>query len=136
MNWGDEFPFSVSAVANIEELNLGESVTLLAGENGTGKSTILEAIAAAIGFAEHGGELSRLGDLPAVPRNVLDDVRRPLLAPVLSATKPRNGYFLRAESFFNVAEFVDSRDRFAPDLSLYGEVVSSGRRNTIVFCVE
>jgi predicted ATPase len=122
LNWGDEFPFSVSAVANIEELNLGESVTLLAGENGTGKSTILEAIAAAIGFAEHGGELSRLGDLPAVPRNVLDDVRRPLLAPVLSATKPRNGYFLRAESFFNVAEFVDSRDRFAPDLSLYGDV--------------
>jgi predicted ATPase len=45
-----------------------------------------------------------------------------LLAPVLSATKPRNGYFLRAESFFNVAEFIDSGDRFAPDLSLYGDV--------------
>jgi len=122
LNWGDEFPFSVPAVANIEQLSLGESVTLLAGENGTGKSTILEAIAAAIGFAEHGGELSRLGELPAVPRNVLDELRTPLLAPVLSATKPRNGYFLRAESFFNVAEFVDSGDRFAPDLSLYGDV--------------
>jgi predicted ATPase len=60
--------------------------------------------------------------LPAVPRNVLDDQRKPLLAPVLSATKPRNGYFLRAESFFNVAEFVDSGDRFAPDLSLNGDV--------------
>jgi predicted ATPase len=122
LNWGDAFPFSVPAVAKIEELSLRESVTLLAGENGTGKSTILEAIAAAIGFAEHGGELSRLGDLPAVPRNVLDDVGTPLLAPVLSATKPRNGYFLRAESFFNVAGFIDSGDRFAPDLSLYGDV--------------
>jgi predicted ATPase len=119
---GDEFPFSVPAVADIEKLNLGASVTLLAGENGTGKSTILEAVAAAIGFAEHGGELARLGELPAVPRDVVDTARTRLLAPVVSATKPRNGYFLRAESFFNVAEFVDSEDRFAPDLSLYGDV--------------
>ena len=42
--------------------------------------------------------------------------------PVLSSHKPRNGYYLRAESFFNVAEFVDSGDRYAPDLSLYGDV--------------
>ena len=122
LNWGDEFPFSVPAIATIERLGLGQSVTLLAGDNGSGKSTILEAIAAAIGFAKQGGELARLGELPAVPRNVLDDARAPLLAPVLSATKPRNGYFLRAESFFNVAELVDGSDRFAPDLSLYGDV--------------
>jgi predicted ATPase len=122
LHWGDEFPFSVPAIANIEQLSLGQSVTLLAGENGSGKSTILEALAAAIGFAKHGGELARLGELPAVPRNVVDDADTPLLAPVLSATKPRNGYFLRAESFFNVAEFVDSGDRFAPDRSLYGDV--------------
>jgi predicted ATPase len=118
----DEFPFSVPAVAQIERLSLRERVTLLAGENGTGKSTILEALAAAMGFAEHGGELERLGELPAVPRNVEDAARVPLLAPELSATKPRTGYFLRAESFFNVAEFVDSGARFAPDLSLYGDV--------------
>jgi predicted ATPase len=67
-------------------------VTLLAGDNGSGKSTILEAIAAALGFERHGGELDRLGELPAAPRNVVDDVDTPLLAPVLSATKPRNGW--------------------------------------------
>jgi predicted ATPase len=122
LKWDDEFPFSVPAVATIEQLDLGQSITLLTGDNGSGKSTILEAIAAAIGFAKQGGELARLGELPAVPRDVLDEVRVPLLAPVLSATKPRNGYFLRAESFFNVAEFIDSGDRFAPDLSLYGDV--------------
>jgi predicted ATPase len=122
LKWDAGFPFSVPAVATIERLELGQSVTLLAGDNGSGKSTILEAIAAAIGFAEPGGELARLGELPAVPRNVLDDTRAPLLAPVLSATKPRNGYFLRAETFFNIAEFVDSGARFAPDLSLYGDV--------------
>jgi predicted ATPase len=118
----DAFPFSVPAVAQIEQLRFDEPVTLLAGENGTGKSTILEAVAAAIGFSEQGGEFSRLGELPAVPRNVLDDRDIPILGPVLSATKPRGGYFLRAESFFNVAEFVDSNDQFAPDLSLYGDV--------------
>jgi hypothetical protein len=49
-------------------------------------------------------KLDRLGELPAVPRNVLDGA----LAPVLSATKPRNGYYLRAESFFNIAKFIDA----------------------------
>jgi predicted ATPase len=90
----------------------------LAGDNGTGKSTVVEALAAAIGFAEEGGELERAGELPAVPRAVLGGA----LEPVLSRAKPRTGYFLRAESFFNVASFVDSGDRFAPDVSLYGGV--------------
>jgi predicted ATPase len=93
-------------------------VTLLAGENGSGKSTILEAVAEAIGFAVEGGELERLGELPAVPRNVLDGA----LAPVLTGAKPRNGYYLRAESFFNIAKFIDSGAGFAPDLSIYGDV--------------
>jgi predicted ATPase len=118
----DEYPFSVPAVAQVQQLSLSTPVTLLAGDNGTGKSTILEALAAAMGFAEGGGELERLGELPAVPRNVEDEAHLPLLGPMLSATKPRTGYFLRAESFFNVAAFVDSGGRFAPDLSLYGDV--------------
>jgi predicted ATPase len=42
--------------------------------------------------------------------------------PVLTAHKPRNVYFLRAKSFFNVARLVDSGGIFAPDLSLYGDV--------------
>lgn len=116
--WGSGFPFDVPAVAAVEEVGLDRPVTLLAGENGSGKSTILEAVAEAIGFADEGGELDRLGELPAVPRNVLGGA----LAPMLSATKPRNGYYLRAESFFNIAKFIDSGDRFSPDLSIYGDV--------------
>ena len=121
--WGEEFPFDVPAVAQIEALRLDAPVTLLAGDNGTGKSTLAEAIAEAIGFAAEGGELERPGELPAVPRAVLGGA----LEPELSATKPRNGYFLRAESFFNIARFVDSGSRFAPDLSLYGEVPLHGQ---------
>ncbi len=49
----------------IDRLRLDQPVTLLVGDNGSGKSTILEAVAAAIGFDEQGGELERLGELPA-----------------------------------------------------------------------
>ena len=116
--WRDGFPFDVPAVAAVEDMRLDAPVTLLAGDNGTGKSTLVEAIAAAIGFGEEGGELQRSGELPAVPRAVLDGA----LEPVLSNRKPSVRYFLRAESNFGVAKFVDGGGTFAPDLSLYGDV--------------
>jgi predicted ATPase len=116
--WGAGFPFDVPAVRAVEDLRLDTPVTLLAGDNGTGKSTLIEAIAEAIGFAPEGGELTRSGERPAVPHAVLGQA----LTPVLGSTKPRNGYFLRAESFFNIAHMVDEGGLFSPDLSLYGEV--------------
>ena len=122
-HWGEGFPFDVPAVAAVEELRLDAPVTLLAGDNGSGKSTLVEAIAEAMGFDAGGGELDRLGELPAVPRPVFDGG----LEPVLGPRKPRNGYFLRAESFFNVAAFVDSGGIFSPDLSLYGDVPLHGQ---------
>jgi predicted ATPase len=115
---GDGFPFDVPAVRDVERLRLDAPVTLLAGDNGTGKSTLVEAIAEAMGFAPEGGELSRLGALPAVPRPVLGET----FTPVLTHHRPANGYFLRAESFFNVAALVDEGGGFAPDISLYGGV--------------
>ena len=101
--WGEGFPFDVPAVTAVDRIPLDAPITLLAGDNGSGKSTIVEAIAEAMGFAAEGGELERAGELPAVPRPVLGDA----LEPVLGTRKPRNGYFLRAESFFNIASFVD-----------------------------
>jgi predicted ATPase len=117
--WGDGFPYDVAAVAAVEAMKLDAPVTLLAGDNGTGKSTLVELFAQAIGFAPDGGELERAGELPAVPRPVLDGA----LEPVLHRwNKPRTGYFLRAESFFNVAAVVDGGGKFSPDISLYGGV--------------
>jgi predicted ATPase len=49
--WGSGFPFDVPAVAAVESLALDAPVTFLAGDNGTGKSTLVEAIAEAIGFS-------------------------------------------------------------------------------------
>ena len=116
--WGSGFPFDVPAVAQVGRLQLDAPVTLLAGDNGTGKSTLIEAIAEAMGYGDEGGELERSNELPGVPRPVMGGA----LEPVLSATKPRKGYFLRAESFFNVAHFVDGGTKHAPDLSLYGDI--------------
>src|SRR3712207_3377875 len=65
--WRDGcFPFDVPAVERIEDLRLDAGVTLIAGDNGTGKSTVIEAVAEAIGFAAEGGELERSGEYPAV----------------------------------------------------------------------
>src|SRR3954454_9775867 len=115
--WGEGFPYDV--LANVDELSLDQPVTLLAGDNGSGKSTLVEAFAEAMGFDAGGGELERLGELPAVPRPILGGA----LAPALNRwARPRTGYFLRAESFFNVAAFVDAREQFSPDLSLYGDM--------------
>jgi predicted ATPase len=114
---GAGFPFDVPVIETIEQVRLDAPVTLLGGDNGSGKSTFVEIVAEALGFAAEGGELERSGELPAVPRPVLKGA----LTPTLTHTKPRRGYFLRAESFFNIAQFTDSDDRFAPDLSIYGD---------------
>ncbi|MDA0184529.1 AAA family ATPase [Solirubrobacter phytolaccae] len=115
--WPTGFPWDV--LAGVDNLSLDQPVTLLAGDNGSGKSTLIEACAQAMGFDAQGGELERAGELPAVARPILDG----LVEPVLHRwSRPRIGYFLRAESFYNVAAFVDRKDRFSPDLSLYGDV--------------
>lgn len=122
-HWGSGFPFGVPAVAAVESIRLDVPVTLLAGDNGTGKSTVVEAIAEAMGFAAEGGELERSGELPAVARPVHGGA----LVPVLSSTRTDRGYFLRAESFSGVAAFADGGSLFAPDLSLYGGVPLHGQ---------
>ncbi len=125
---GHGFPFNIPALQQFDGLSLDAPVTLLAGDNGTGKSTIVELIADAMAFAPEGGELIRSGVLPPKPRAVLGGPGEPgTLEPDLSATYPAGGYFLRAESFFNIAEFVDGGSIFAPDISLYGGVALHGQ---------
>lgn len=113
----DRHPFDLPLIQRLHELRLDAPVTLLAGENGTGKSTVVEALADGLAFPLEGGELERPGDLPARPRPTLEGCWE----PVLTTSKPRSGYFLRAESFFNLASFIGSDHEFAPDLSLYGD---------------
>jgi predicted ATPase len=98
----DAYPFSIPAIRQLDELQIDPHVTLFAGENGSGKSTLVEAIAVAAGFNAEGG--SRNMTVSTRPSH---SVLHKHLRLVRGTRRPRNGYFLRAESFFNVATHVE-----------------------------
>ncbi|MDA0745605.1 MAG: AAA family ATPase [bacterium] len=110
-----EFPFSLNAVCHLDTLNLHKDVTFFVGENGSGKSTLLEGIAVAWGFNPEGG--SRHFQFET--RASHSDLHR-YLRLSKGIKRPRDGYFLRAESFFNVAtqiEKIDEEPASAPRIS-------------------
>jgi predicted ATPase len=96
------YPFNLPVLKDFEKLELHPKVTYLVGENGSGKSTILEAIAVAAGFNPEGGSknfnFSTRGSHSTLHK---------ALRLVRATRRPRTGYFLRAESFFNVATNIE-----------------------------
>jgi len=92
------YPFSLPVVRNLDRLKLGSSVTFFAGENGTGKSTLLEAIAVNYGFNPEGGSRNFNFCTRATHSELHEHI---VLAK--GTLLPKDGYFLRAESFYNVA---------------------------------
>ena len=119
------WPWSLPAVAAIDELVFGDGVTFLAGENGSGKSTVLEAVAQACGCPADGGPSNPVlkgprggGSLPARLRPVLDGI------PVGGA------WFLRAETFYDLASAAEEaatnpRPRNFESPQLYADFGSS-----------
>jgi len=99
----DIYPFCLPAVRSMERLELHPSVTFLVGENGTGKSTLLEAIAVAWGFNAEGGSKN----FSFATRPSHSELFR-FLRLARGFRKPKDGFFLRAESFFNVASQVEA----------------------------
>jgi predicted ATPase len=107
------YPFTVAAIAAFDALKIRERMLFLVGENGSGKSTFLEALALAMGFGPEGGTFNLSFSTRPSPKETTPD--EPLLefadALAISKTKrPRDGFFLRAESFFNVASAIDRLD--------------------------
>ena len=117
----NEYPFSLPAVRNLTELRLHPKVTFLVGENGTGKSTLLEAIAVAFGFNLEGGTKNFRFSSRDTHSNLSDYLR---LSKGVS--RPKDGFFFRAESFYNVATHIDDLDSepsFGPQLKYsYGGI--------------
>src|SRR6187401_924190 len=97
-----KYPFSLPVVRNLDTLPLHPKVTILVGENGTGKSTLLEAIAVAMGFNAEGGSKN----FNFATRRTHSDLHESLRI-AKGARRPHDGFFLRAESFYNVASQVD-----------------------------
>ena len=97
-----DFPFHLSAVRHLDQLKFHPQVTFIIGENGSGKSTLLEAIALAWGFNAEGGSKN----FNFTTHSSHAELHK-YLRLVKGIRKPRDGYFLRAESFFNVATQVE-----------------------------
>lgn len=98
-----EFPFTLPAVAALEQrLRLDPFVTFFVGENGSGKSTLIEGIAVALGFNAEGGTKNFNFSTRASHSSLAQSLR-----VARSHRRPRSGFFLRAESFFNVATAVE-----------------------------
>jgi predicted ATPase len=96
---GAGYPFDVPAIQRLRRLELDPRVTFLVGENGCGKSTLLSALALAAGYPPQGGSRN-LNDWDEAPEQ---RVLARALTLERSPTREPDGFYLRAESYFNVA---------------------------------
>jgi predicted ATPase len=102
----DGYPFSIPAITAADGLSLHPQVTYFVGENGSGKSTLLEAIAVAAGFNPEGGSMNFRFSTRSSESSLAGALRL-----IRSVRRPRTGFFLRAESFFNVATAIEHLDK-------------------------
>lgn len=99
------YPLNLPALQGVRTLALDPRMTIFVGENGSGKSTLIEGIAVAAGFNAEGGS-TNFGF--ATQRHLPELARH--LRLVRGVARPRTGFFLRAESFFNVATEIERLD--------------------------
>lgn len=112
----DKYPFCLPSIKSLTTLEFHPKVTFIVGENGTGKSTILEAIATAYGFNPEGGTKN----FSFSSRDTHSDLQQ-YMRLIKGLITPKDGFFLRAESFYNFASNVDDLDKEDPGLlSSYG----------------
>jgi len=101
----NQYPFSIPSIRSLQQLALHSSVTFFVGENGTGKSTLLEAIAIAEGLNPEGGGRN-LNFSTRESHSELHECLR--IARPFRRMRGTDAYFFRAESFFNVATEVET----------------------------
>ncbi|MEA4890403.1 MAG: AAA family ATPase [Clostridiaceae bacterium] len=100
-----QYPYNLPALKEMARLPLDDRVTFIVGENGSGKSTLIEAIALAYGFNAEGGSIN----FSFSTRNSSSDLYQHIKLN-RTARHPRDGFFLRAESFYNVATNIEAMD--------------------------
>jgi len=107
----DSFPFNLEIVRSLRELQFTSPVTFFVGENGSGKSTVMEAIACAVESITVGSESVKTDKTLAPVRKLAQYFR-------LAWTKrTRKGFFLRAEDFFGYAKSMrTTREELEQDL--------------------
>ena len=116
----DEYPFSVPAIKTLGQVKLHPSVTFFVGENGSGKSTLIEALAVKNRFNPEGGS-KNFDFATRASHSLLSGY----LQLDTSRRRATDGYFLRAESFFNVATEIEKLDQEGAGRKLgpsYGDI--------------
>ena len=103
----DSYLKGIEAFKGIEKLDFNKPITFFVGENGSGKSTLLEALAVAHGFNPEGGTKNYVFSTHDTHSELCDAIRI-----AKGYRKEKWGYFLRAESFYNVATM---EERYADD---------------------
>lgn len=96
---------AIKHIVDMEMLPINSNVTFLVGENGVGKSTLIEAVAVAMGFNPEGGTKNfsfSTNDSHSGLYNYMTVVR--------GIRRPMDGFFLRAESMYNAASYIDRED--------------------------
>src|SRR5437764_11467980 len=106
------YPFCLPFLHDDSELNFDRPITIIVGENGTGKSTLLEGIAVLAGYDEAGGAK---GYKPVDHSEAVEKMGGELSKALRAGWLPKisNGWFFRAESFFSVARYLDTAARDA-----------------------
>lgn len=110
----DRYPFHLPSVQALDELSLHPKVTYFVGDNGMGKSTLLEALAVAAGFNPEGGSYHFNFSTYDSHSELEEYIRL-----VKGISRPKDGFFLRAETFYNVAtniEQLDNEPGFGPQI--------------------
>lgn len=110
------YPFNIDVVKNFHELTFTKPVTFFIGDNGIGKSTFIEALAVSVGLNPEGGS-QHINFKTCNTHSSLSDHLR------VSSNKPKTKYFLRAESFYNVASEIKKlieEDGFVDLYEVYG----------------
>lgn len=100
----NEYPFSIPAIQNLDFIELNSRVTFFVGENGMGKSTLLEAIAHCCGFNTAGGSRDNTYEVDASESSLGGFIRLAWLPKIT------NGFFFRAETFYHFASYIDQVD--------------------------
>ncbi len=99
----DRYPFNIPAIRKIGTLPLDPRVTFLIGENGSGKSTLIEAIAVNAGFNAEGGSKN----IRFATKSTESDLCNAIVV-ARGVARERDGYFLRAESLYNLATEIEN----------------------------
>ncbi|MBU5440896.1 AAA family ATPase [Paenibacillus sp. MSJ-34] len=97
-----DYPFNIPAIRKLTSLEFKTNVTFFVGENGSGKSTILEAIAFQCGFNTAGGGRNNYYEVDASHSGLGDHIRLSWMPKIT------NGFFMRAETFYHFASHLDT----------------------------